>query len=165
MPLTRRRLRRQVRAIVWPALLDSAKAACGAEERAYLLRSIDSLAADPLRERVLLDAVTQEEGDLRLLALRALSRQPTAAAASAFTGILSSGTDDERSLAIDVLGAMGRREDLVAAFGDRVDAIAARAILAYVGTRRRADYAEIFETRLERSQRESILTLLAGALD
>ncbi len=165
VPLTRRRLRRQVRAVVWPALLDSAKTACGAEERAFLLGSIDSLATGTVRERVLLEAIAQEEGEIRLAALRALARSPSPAAGDAFAEILVSGSDDERALAIEALSGLGRREDLAAAFADRVDAIAAKAVLAYVGTRRRADYVEIFETRLERSQRETILTLLAGALD
>ncbi len=165
VPLTRRRLRRQATAIDWPGLLDASKSACGPEEREHLLRSIDSLAAGAQRERILLDAVGQEDGVLRLLALRELARDPSPATGNAFAEILVSGVDDERSLAIDVLCALGRRAELAAAFADRVDAIAAKAVLAYVGTRRRSDFAEIFETRLERSQRDAILTLLAGALD
>lgn len=165
VPLTRRRLRRQIAPIEWPRIIDPSRTACGPEERAALLRSIDTLAQGDVRERALLEALDEEAGELRLVALRSLAQSPPAAGAPAFAEILVHGTDEERALAIDVLLAIEQREALVHAFGDRVDAIAAKAVFGYVGSRRRADYVNLLETRFERPRCEAILTLLAGALD
>jgi hypothetical protein len=165
VPLTRRRLRRQSVSIEWPSLIDPSRTACGSEERAALLRSIDSLAQGDVRERVLLEALDEEAGELRLVALRSLAQSPPAAGARAFAEILVHGADEERALAIDALLAIEQREALVPAFGDRVDAIAAKAVFAYVGSRRRADYVDLLATRFERPRSEAILALLAGALD
>lgn len=137
----------------------------GTGERAALLRSIDTLASGPVRERVLLDAIGEEDGALRLLALQSLARSRSEGAGDAFAEILVRGSDEERSLAIDALLAIDRREDILAAFGDRVEAIAAKAALAYVGTRRRDDYLEILDRRVDRPRRNAILTLLAATLE
>jgi hypothetical protein len=165
VPLTRLRLRSQARSIAWPALIDPKNAAWGQGERAALLRSIDTLASGPVRERVLLDAIGEEDGALRLLALQSLARSRSEGAGDAFAEILVRGSDEERSLAIDALLAIDRREDILAAFGDRVEAIAAKAALAYVGTRRRDDYLEILDRRVDRPRRNAILTLLAATLE
>jgi hypothetical protein len=74
VPLTRLRLRSQARSIAWPTLIDPKNAAWGQGERAALLRSIDSLASSQVRERALLDAIGEEDGALRLLALQSLAR-------------------------------------------------------------------------------------------
>ena len=165
VPLTRHRLRRQTTSVAWPRLIDPSRAGCGPEERAALLRSIDTLTQDDVRDRVLLEALAEESGELRLAALRALAHSPPAAGAEAFAEILVHGTDEERALAIDALLAIEHREELVSAFGDRVEAIAAKAVFAYVGSRHRADYLDLLATRFERPRREAILMLLAGALE
>jgi hypothetical protein len=165
VPLTRRRLRRQTASVAWPSLLDPSRTACGPEERAELLRSIDSLAKGNVREHVLLQALAEEAGELRLVALRALAQSPPAAGARVFADILVHGADEERSLAIDALIGIEHREELLSAFGDRVEAIAAKAVFAYVGSRRRVDYVDLLGERFERPRREAILNLLAGALE
>lgn len=165
VPLTRHRLRRQPASVDWPSLIDSSRTACGPEERAALLRSIDTLTQGDVRERVLLEALDEEAGELRLVALRSLAQSPSTAGARAFADILVHGADEERALAIDALLAIDQREALVPAFGDRVEAIAAKAVFAYVGSRRRTDYVDLLATRFEHPRREAILTLLAGALE
>jgi hypothetical protein len=165
VPLTRLRLRPRATSIGWPALLDPARSNCGSEERLLLLRSIDAVVDRDLRERALLQALDEEDGELRVLALRALTRAPTPAAGDAFADALLRGSDDERAVAVDGLLALGRRAELLAAFEDRVEAVAAKAALAYVGTRRRDDFRDVLDAHVEPSRRDAILALLAGSLE
>jgi hypothetical protein len=165
VPLTRLRLRPRATTVGWPALLDATRPNCGAEERLLLLRTIDGVSDTELRERALLRALEEEDGELRLIALRALARMSTPAAGDALAEVLVRGADDERAVAVDGLRALGRRAELVAAFDDRVEAVAAKAALAYVGTRRRDDYCEVLDAHVEPPRRDAILALLAGSLE
>jgi len=80
------------------------------------------------------------------------------------THVMRNGTDRERSLAVDGLAAAGCREALVPALNDRLDAVAAKAALAYVGTNRREDYRVALAPFVDEARVEALLALLAGYL-
>lgn len=111
-------------------------------------------------------AYAEEDGNGRLLALRALARMETSSQSrSTFVKALRTGTDDERTIALDALTSHGEPADLVPGLRDRVEAIAAQAALAYVGSRRRADYRERLIAHIDVARIESILVLLAGVVE
>jgi hypothetical protein len=99
-----------------------------------------------------------------LLALQALVRCRFAGARESLVDALRLGSDDERAFAVDSLVALGDRASLDIALSDRVDAIAARAALGFVGSDRRADYAAALAPHLDARRIEAILGLLAGVL-
>jgi hypothetical protein len=165
LPLTRLRLRPHGVIVTWPALLKNPREGAGPEERRVLLSALEAEPPDLERERILLRAFHEENGECRLVALRALTRAPSSAAGDAFAAALEGGTDEERAVAIEGLAALGRRDELTRAFTDRVEAIAAKSLLAYVPGRRRADFAAVLDRHVEPSRREAILTLLAGVLE
>ena len=101
----------------------------------------------------------------RLSILRILERTSGAATQVIFHDLLRTGSDTERALAVDVLARCGERSALVEAFADRVDAVAARAAFAYVGTNVRSDYESILTTYVDRHRLERILDLLGGVLE
>jgi hypothetical protein len=163
VPITRLPLRRQSAAITWPQRLSGSDVDLGIEDRHALLRELAS--RTPAAElQATLDQAYREEGmGGRLLALRALLRGRYEAR-DTFVDALHAGTDDERSLSVDALAALGLHEELVPAFGDRVEAIAAKAALAYVATDRREDYRAVLERHVDRSRCDAILALLVGVL-
>jgi hypothetical protein len=161
-PLTRHPLRVRRRDIAWTSQLDpplenNLPARTGFLERAARIRM-------PALEPILVAAYHEENAANRLLVLRALLGARSNAAVEAFRDALSSGTDDERALAVDAIVASGHRELLTAALTDRVDAIAARAALAYVDSAARQDYKVALASYLDEHRIESILALLAGVV-
>jgi hypothetical protein len=164
VPLTRSPLRPQSAAITWPRLTNAvSELESEGERRAFLreaTRSVDASLAPALQA-----AYREEEGEGRLFALRALSRGNFAGARDAFVDALHVGSDDERSVAVDALLALGEREAVTTAFSDRIDAIAAQAALGYVATTSRADYFAALEPFVDRGRIELILSLLAGVME
>ncbi|MGH7728523.1 MAG: HEAT repeat domain-containing protein [Vulcanimicrobiaceae bacterium] len=164
VPLTRLPLRPRAASISWPRLVDAdAPSLAGAERRALLERLAQDGESAPLD--ALAAAYREEDRGGRMLALRALARTAGAASAPIFADALRVGNDEERAFAVDALGALGERESLVAALTDRVEAIAARAALAYVGTWARADYLRELGPHLEPNRIEAVLALLAGIVE
>lgn len=165
VPLTRLPLRPQAGDITWPSACDPTRETSSLEERHALLVAC---AKDPTLAPAgaLQLAYAQEDRDGRLLALRAIAKsEPTSSTRATFVEALRNGGDDERSFAIDAIGRHGERDDLVAGLRDRVDAIAARAALAYVGRYERAAYRAALAPHLEFARIEAILILLAGLVE
>jgi hypothetical protein len=161
-PLTRLPLRVQARDITWPQLVDPALAHAGRAARHALLARMAADSGDS-KEAVLAVAYREEDAAGRLLALRALLTGGYGAGATAiFEEALRVGTDEERAFAVDALAACGAREPLVQAFGDRVEAIAAKAALAYVETSDADDYRRALAPHVEAARIAAILALLAG---
>lgn len=165
VPLTRLPLRPQIEDVTWPARLNPPRVPCSYDQRHAVLASLGRERPDSLAG-VLEFALSQEDRVGRILALRALARTlPTSRTRVAFLDTLRIGTDEERAIALDALAMHGEREDLVIALGDRVDAIAAQAALAYVGSDRRDDYRNELARHVDSSRIESILLLLAGIVE
>jgi len=165
VPLTRLPLRPQIGNVTWPEQLQPVRSGYTTAQRRELLTSF---VRDPGSTTldVLESAYAQEDRDGRLLALRALARGERHPRTRAiFIEALRRGTDEERALALDALVMHGERDDLVVALGDRVDAIAARAALAYVGCYERAAYRIALTPHVEPSRIEAILILLAGIVE
>jgi len=164
VPLTRMPLRPQTGAITWPQLLDAANANPSIAERRALLRQA-AREPEARLEAALLAAYREEDAEGRLLALQALLSGRFASAPALFADALRIGNDDERSFAVDALFACGDREALTAALSDRLEAVAARAALAYVATSTRADYVRTLAPLVDGSRLDTILSLLAGVLE
>jgi hypothetical protein len=161
-PLTRLPLRVQARHITWPELVDPALANDGRAARHALLARMAAESGGS-RDAVLAAAYREEDAAGRLLALRALLTGGCGAGTTAiFEEALGVGTDEERALAVDALASCGAREPLERAFGDRVEAIAAKAALAYVGTSDADDYRRALAPHVDAARIEAILALLAG---
>ncbi len=164
VPITRLPLRPQSGEVTWFSSLGPASFPQSVRERRVLL---EELAED--RERadiaLLTQAYHEEDAQGRVLALRALAVHHTRDARGTFVDALHSGTDDERVVAIDALAASDACDALPAAFRDRVDAIAARAALAFVGTNVRADYVAALEPYVDAARLDAILALLAGFVE
>jgi hypothetical protein len=166
IPLTRLPLRPQGFAITWTAALaefevsraPSREQRHGVLER--LVREPASVSSD-----IIARAYHEEDGEGRAIALRVLLRNFPEAGRLAFIEALRIGSDEERAIAVDGLTAIGAREELTPAFADRVDAIAAKAALAYVGTFTRADYANALSAYIDRARIDTILHLLAGIVE
>ncbi|GAC1501530.1 MAG: hypothetical protein NVS2B8_18420 [Vulcanimicrobiaceae bacterium] len=111
-------------------------------------------------------AYREEDTEGRCLALRALGRSRIDDASHAvFLEALRVGSDDERSIAVDAIARAGDREALVATLRDRIEAIAARAALAYVDSTDRGAYYAKLAPHVDRVRLETILTLLAGIVE
>lgn len=163
-PLTRRRLRPDGGAITWPMHLPMPHLGTTETERRIILTDLEKT-ADPVHERALESAYREEDASGRMLVLRALSRISSDGAHAILTDALNLGSDDERALAVDLLSTAENRESLVSALHDRVDAIAARAALAYVRSNCRSDYEKLLSNRLDERRLETILALLGGILE
>jgi hypothetical protein len=133
-------------------------------ERRIILTDLEKT-ADAVHERALESAYREEDASGRMLVLRALSRISSDGAHAILTDALNLGSDDERALAVDLLSTAENRESLVSALHDRVDAIAARAALAYVRSNCRSDYEKLLSNRLDERRLETILALLGGILE
>jgi len=164
VPLTRTPLRPHSASITWPRLTNAAPDLESPAERHAFLRDAPR-AVDASLAAALQTAYREEEGEGRLLALRALRRGNVAAARDTFVDALAVGTDDERSVAVDALLALGEREAVTSAFSDRIDAIAAQAALGYVATNLRKDYFAALDPFVDRTRIEAILSLLAGVVE
>lgn len=128
VPITRLPLRPQRSAIEWPQRLSGSSATLAVEDRHALLRELATRAAAPEWRDALDQAYREEGAEGRVLALRALLRGHYDAR-DTFVDALHVGTDDERSLAVDALLGLELRDELIPAFSDRVEAIAAKAAL------------------------------------
>jgi hypothetical protein len=166
VPLTRLPLRPQGIDITWPdgvAEFALSGVPSRTERHALLERAV--------RDRELLSgevaalAYRQEDGACRTLALRVMLRHFPHAGRAIFIEALRVGSDEERAIAIDGLATVGARDELGRGVGDRVDAIAAKAALAYVGTLDRADYRVELSAFIDATQIETILKLLAGIVE
>ena len=164
VPLTRLPLRPQSGQITWFYPLDLEGPPQTASGRHALLME---LAADRARAGIALltQAYHEEDARGRLLALRALAALHNRDAIGTFVDALHAGTDDERVAAIDALAAAGARDALTVALGDRVEAVAAHAALAFVQTNVREDYVRGLEPYVDAGRIEAILALLAGFVE
>jgi hypothetical protein len=163
-PLTRLRLRPDAGAIAWPMHLPMPHLGATEAERRIILTDLEKT-AEAVHERALTSAYREEDASGRMLALRALSRISTEGARAILADALTFGSDDERALAVDLLSTSEHRESLVSALHDRVDAIAARAALAYVRSNRRSEYEKLRSSGLDERRLETILALLGGILE
>ena len=120
---------------------------------------------DATAQAALIQAYREEDARGRVLALRALMRGRYTQAHGVFVDALRSGADEERALAVDALIGVGDRAGVRAAFSDRVDAIAARAALAYLGTVPAEDYRAALEPYMDKPRIEVMLELLAGIIE
>ncbi len=165
VPLTRLPLRRQSTDITWPGSASPPRSFANVSDRYAFLRAAaaDSEHAD---DALLARAFREETSEGRSLALAAL-RRPNASkeAIETFAEALGTGSDDERALAVDALSEAGAREEIARGVTDRIDAIAAAAALAYVGTTARDDYRVALSPLIDESRIEAILALLAGVVE
>ncbi len=163
-PLTRRRLRRHT-SITWLALVDPDRPLLDAGERLGILRSLAASVSNGAKSQAgeaLARAYLEEEGDARILALHALISGRFPEGPSIFREALRTGSDIERSLAVDGLAAQGRIDDVLPALEDRIEAIAAKAALAYVGSSSRSVMRETLKAHLSEARIETLISLLAG---
>lgn len=173
VPLTRLPLRPQRSSITWThSLADIAAFARNAEvassDRHLRHALLYSLSESPNEDAAasLQIACGEEDAEGRCLALQAIMRlRPTEEARAIYIDALRSGTDDERSIAIDALVRIGDRAAIIPAFNDRLDALAAKAALAYVDSIDRAAYVAALEPHVDRAQIDAILALLAGIVE
>jgi hypothetical protein len=162
-PLTRLPLRSQPSAVSWPLLLANQRKTLSEADRLELLTSF-TLPGTTVPEAPLCSAYREEGAAGRILALKALANANGEFALEVVREASRYGSDDERTIAIDVLANRGDREALAAALCDRVEAIAARAALGYVGSFERGDYERALGPLVSKGRLEAILTLLAGIL-
>ena len=165
VPITRRRLRAIAERISWPSLEDPTPAPPDPDERLKHLTAVLSDVNHVVPEALLVLACRGEDGRARRLALARLARGPYQGCADTFVEALRSGDDEERSLAIDGLHRLGARDALASAFNDRVDALAAKAALAFVGSRRRLDFVAVLDRYVDPFRRDAILDCLAGLIE
>ena len=163
-PLTRLPLRAQRSAVSWPLLLPNPRETASEAERLELLASFTRSGAAAVPEAPLCTAYREEAAAGRILALRALANANGEFASEIVREAARYGSDEERTIAIDALADCGDREALAIALSDRVDAIAARAALGYVGTFERADYERALAPLVAKARLDAILALLAGIL-
>lgn len=163
-PLTRLRLRPDSGAITWPMHLPMPHLGLNDRERRAMLADLERTAG-PSHERALACAYREEDAIGRTVALRALARISTHGSFAILSDALNLGSDDERALAVDLLSCTDDRESLVPALQDRVDAIAARAALAYVRSNRRSEYEALLSPHVDKRRLETILALLGGILE
>jgi hypothetical protein len=158
-------LRRQTSGITWPASASPPLAFATDAERYAFLRAA-ATDCDRADDALLARAFREETAEGRALALVALRRADASREAiDAFTDALCTGSDDERALAVDALSEAGAREQVARGITDRIDAIAAQAALAYVGTSARDDYRAALSPLIDESRIETILALLAGVVE
>lgn len=171
VPITRLPLRRETTTITWPGIL-AADIADGGPQLANNRRARHSLLIELARRReartkpALLLAYREEDIKGRHLALRALVRfDVDQESREVFLDAMHTGSDDERSVAIDAFQQLGDRTLLIAALDDRVDALAARAALYLIGASDRDTYRRELTSHLESERIETILALLAGFVE
>jgi hypothetical protein len=164
-PLTRLRLRRHV-TVTWPAILDPHTPFLETKRRLEILRAVLAPGSlDAARAGIgeaLARAYLEEESEGRILALRGLIGGGFTEGPSIFREALRTGSDAERSLAVDGLVAQRRIDDLLPALEDRIEAIAAKAGLAYAGTSSRSAVREALKPHISEARLEAILSLLVG---
>ncbi len=165
VPVTRRRLRPRAAAPTWPALLPYPVDAGSEEERASAVRRLVEAEPDEPTGHILAAIAREEDGELRMLAFRSLIANRYAAGREIFCEALRSGSDGERSLAIDGLARLGALDELTEAFSDRVEPLAAKAVLLFAASRDRRTVIEALDDRVDPARRDAILKLLAGVLD
>jgi hypothetical protein len=165
VPVTRRRLRPRSGAPTWPALLPNPIEAASDEARAAAVREL--IAATPTERtgHILACIAREEDGELRLLAFRSLIARRHDEGRAVFCEALRSGSDSERSLAIDGLARLGALDDLAEAFSDRVEPLAAKAVLLFAGGHDRRRVVEVLDERVDPARRDAILRLLAGVME
>ncbi|MBD5655822.1 MAG: hypothetical protein IAI50_11680 [Candidatus Eremiobacteraeota bacterium] len=163
VPITRLPLRSQTNEITWSALADPSRLDVTRSDRHALLAALPTGTAGTSAELLML-AYNEEDAAGRLLAMRALMRVDAGRGRQVFIEALRAGTDEERAFAIDALVASGAREALIPAFSDRVEAVAAKAALAFVGTNVRDDYQHALRPYIDEARIEALLALLAGYL-
>jgi hypothetical protein len=154
--------------VTWPAILDPARPILARDERLEALRALIAETSPQDRSgvgEVLARAYLEEDGDGRILALRGLIAGRFAEGPSVFREALRTGSDGERSLAVDGLAIHARFEDLIPAFGDRIDAIAAKAALAYASTSSRPLFRKALQEQVSEARLETFLSLLPGLRD
>lgn len=173
VPLTRLPLRPHHTSITWTQSIAGIAAFARDAELAGRDRHLRHALLFSLTESACEDAVAalhvafrEEDAEGRCLVLRAMMRlSPSAGARAIYIDALRSGTDDERSIAIDGLVRIGERTAVVPAFNDRLDAIAAKAALSYVDSSDRMAYIEALEPHVDRARIDAILALLAGFVE
>lgn len=165
VPITRLPLRRHPSDIAWWAAAGEVgtEPPTRAERHALLARAVDGTVA--LHPSTVERAYFEEDRDGRLLALRALVARDPADHRAAFVDALHVGTDNERELAVDGLAAGGAMDALPVAFRDRVEAIAARAVLAYVGAGDRETFRAALAPHVDDARIVALLALLAGVIE
>jgi len=165
VPITRLPLRRHPSDIGWWTAIHEAgdEPPTRTERHALLSRAIDGTLA--LHPSTVERAYFEEDRDGRLLALRGLVARNPANHRAAFVDALHVGTDSERELAVDGLAAGGAVDALPVAFRDRVEAIAARAALAYVGPGDREAYRTALAPHIDEARVVALLALLAGVIE
>ncbi len=153
-PLTRLPLRPAPGPITWHA--------GSLDER---LRELQALAVDGHTNTALsARAYYEEDRQGRVLALRAIAVRPDGHVA-VLLDALRRRTDEERALAVDGLAAAGEREALISALDDRVDAIAARAALAYAETTQEAAFRSALQLHVSAARLRIIMGMLAGIIE
>jgi len=165
VPVTRRRLRPRPAAPTWPALLSLPIDASSDEARTEAVRALVQGPPDERTGRILAGVAREEEGELRLLAFRSLIAQRHAEGREVFCEALRSGSDAERSLAIDGLARLSAFSDLREAFADRLEPLAAKAVLLFSAHHDRRSVVDALDETVEPARRDAILKLLAGVLE
>jgi hypothetical protein len=164
VPLTRLPLRHAPDAITWPSSATPPLVFPGEAERYAFLRSAAqsrTVEGDALMAR----AYREETPVGRTLALEALSRNAASRSAlETFVFALATGSDQERAISVDALADAGARAEVARGLSDRVDAIAAKAALAYVGTTEREDYHAALAPLIDEARIAAILDMLAGVI-
>lgn len=165
VPITRLPLRRHPSDIAWWTAIHEAgdEPPTRTERHALLSRAVDGTLA--LHPSTVERAYFEEDRDGRLLALRVLVARNPANHRAAFVDALHVGTDSERELAVDGLAAGGAVDALPVAFRDRVEAVAARAALAYVGPGDREAYRTALAPHVDEGRIVKLLALLAGVIE
>jgi hypothetical protein len=163
VPLTRMPLRPQGDAITWSRSIPGCALDSRSERHAYLRDALEE--PSETLDAMLVAAYREEDPTGRILALRALHRGAFPSAHAALIDALNVGSDEERVFAVDALLEAGAGNDVTPAFSDRLEAIAARAALGYVGHATRSAYAEVLNPFVDQSRIDAILALLAGAIE
>ncbi len=165
VPVTRRRLRPRAAEPSWTALLAHDVDAASAPDRETALRALARGDGASDAGAILAAAASQEEGELRMIALHALIARAYPEGRAVFAATLLDGSDAERSLAVDGLAKLGAYDDLCAAFADRLEPLAAKAVLLYGGARGRRESIEELSARVDPARRDAIVALLSGILE
>jgi signal transduction histidine kinase len=165
VPVTRKRLRARPSVPTWTEMLANSIDSASLEERAAAVRALIAAGPRPEDGALLARIAREEEGDLRLLAFRSLIAQRYPEGRDIFSEAVRSGSDAERSLAIDGLARLGAFEALTEAFSDRVEPLAAKAALLYSAAHDRRTLLEALDERIEPTRRDAILKLLVGVLE
>jgi hypothetical protein len=165
VPLTRLPLRHQAKEIAWPATAAPPLSFANVDDRYAFLRACAN-DANAEHDALLAAAFREETPTGRALIMHALRRTPASPdAIDTFVDALATGSDEERAFAVDALSETGAREEVAHGLTDRIDAIAAKAALAYVGTTAREDYRSALAPFLEESRIETLLAMLAGIVE